>query len=91
MIDLKMERPRMSLDQLKPVLPVVALVCALLAAWLGWSAWQQYRDASRHGSIEQARDASVEAIEASASPSSLPNRRYAPRSRPVSSIVPARC
>ena len=64
MIDLKMERPRMSLDQLKPVLPLVALVCALLAAWLGWSAWQQYRDASRHGSIEQARDASVEAIEA---------------------------
>ena len=59
MIDMKMERPQVSLDTFKPLLPVVAVVCALLAAWLGWNAWQQHRDDARHGAIEQSRDAAT--------------------------------
>ncbi|MGH8074423.1 MAG: phosphomannomutase/phosphoglucomutase [Lysobacter sp.] len=61
-MDMKMERPQVSLDTFKPLLPVVVVVCALLAAWLGWNAWQQYRDDARHGAIEQSRDSAVQQI-----------------------------
>ena len=62
MIDMKMERPQVSLDTFRPLLPAVAVACALLAAWMGWNAWQQHRDDARHGAIEQSRDAAVQQI-----------------------------
>ncbi|MGH8085977.1 MAG: phosphomannomutase/phosphoglucomutase [Lysobacter sp.] len=61
---MKMERPQLSLEQLKPLLPLLVGVCALLAAWFGWNAWQQYRDDARHAAIEQSRDSAVQAIAA---------------------------
>ncbi|GAB2629611.1 phosphomannomutase/phosphoglucomutase [Novilysobacter erysipheiresistens] len=64
MIDMKMERPQLSLEQLKPLLPLLVGACALLAAWFGWNAWQQYRDDARHTAIDQSRDNAVQAIAA---------------------------
>ncbi|RDZ26803.1 phosphomannomutase/phosphoglucomutase [Lysobacter silvisoli] len=61
MVDLKIERPKLSADQLKPLRPVAIAVLALLAAWFAWSGWQQQRDNARRGGIERARDAAVEA------------------------------
>src|SRR4249919_35177 len=40
-----------------------ALALVLLAAWFGWSAWQQLRDSNRRQSVEQARDAAVQAVQ----------------------------
>jgi phosphomannomutase/phosphoglucomutase len=40
-----------------------ALVAVLLAAWFGWSAWEQLRDSNRRQSVEQARDAAVQAVQ----------------------------
>ncbi|NUO76540.1 MAG: phosphomannomutase/phosphoglucomutase [Lysobacter sp.] len=61
MVDLKIERPKLSADQLKPLRPVAIVLCALLAAWFAWSGWQQHRDNARRGGIERARDAAVAA------------------------------
>ncbi|SFL15284.1 phosphomannomutase/phosphoglucomutase [Lysobacter sp. cf310] len=61
MVDLKMERPKLSAEQLKPLRPVAIVLCALLAAWFAWSGWQQHRDNARRSGIERARDAAIEA------------------------------
>lgn len=61
MVDLKIERPQLSADQLKPLRPVAIALCVLLAAWFAWSGWQQHRDNARRTGIERARDAAVEA------------------------------
>ncbi|WP_235568838.1 phosphomannomutase/phosphoglucomutase [Lysobacter sp. Root983] len=61
MVDLKMERPKLSAEQLKPLRSVAIVLCALLAAWFAWSGWQQHRDNARRSGIERARDAAIEA------------------------------
>ena len=61
MVDLKIERPKLSAEQLKPIRPVAIVLCVLLAAWFAWGGWQQQRDNARRGGIERARDAAVAA------------------------------
>ncbi|MGV8940684.1 MAG: phosphomannomutase/phosphoglucomutase [Lysobacter sp.] len=62
MVDIKVTRPQLSLETLKPVLPALVVVCALLVLWFGWSGWQQQRDVSRRATLEQSRDGAVQAI-----------------------------
>jgi phosphomannomutase/phosphoglucomutase len=64
MMDIRMERPQLSLALLGPVLPVVIAAALLLAAWFGWSGWQQYQGDARHASVEQARDQAASTIAA---------------------------
>ena len=62
MIDMKMERPQLSMASIAPLLPLLAVVCALLALWFGWSGWQQYQDGTRRDAIQQSRDGALKAI-----------------------------
>ncbi|TWI13635.1 phosphomannomutase/phosphoglucomutase [Aerolutibacter ruishenii] len=60
MVDIKIERPQLSLAQLKPALPAVIVGSLLFAAWFGWSGWEQYRDGARRIAVQQARDTAVQ-------------------------------
>ena len=64
MVDMKTERPRPSLAQLKPLLPVVIVGSLLLAGWFGWSGWEQHRDGQRRTAVQAARDAAVQQVQA---------------------------
>ncbi|WP_408951221.1 phosphomannomutase/phosphoglucomutase [Lysobacter sp. Hz 25] len=61
MVDVKMEKPQLSLAQIKPVLLPAAFVCLLLTLWFGWSGVQQHRDASRRADLVSARDKAISA------------------------------
>ena len=67
MVDLKIERPQLSLDQLRPLRPVVIALALLLAAWLAFSAWQQQRDGARRSSLTTARDVAAQSLGSSLS------------------------
>ena len=67
MVDLKIERPQLSLDQLRPLRPVVIALALLLAAWLAFSAWQQQRDGARRSGLTTARDVAAQALGSSLS------------------------
>ncbi|OHE84733.1 MAG: phosphomannomutase [Lysobacterales bacterium RIFOXYD1_FULL_69_11] len=67
MVDLKIERPQLSLDQLRPLRPVVIALGLLLAAWLAFSAWQQQRDGARRSSLVTARDVAAQSLGSSLS------------------------
>jgi phosphomannomutase/phosphoglucomutase len=64
MVDMKIERPQLSLAQLKPLLPVVIVGSVLLAGWFGWSGWEQHRDGARRSAVQAARDAAVQQVQA---------------------------
>ena len=64
MVDMKIERPQLSLAQLKPLLPVVIVGSLLLAGWFGWSGWEQHRDGARRVALQQARDTAVQQVQA---------------------------
>ncbi|KGM51246.1 phosphomannomutase [Lysobacter concretionis Ko07 = DSM 16239] len=64
MVDIKVTRPQLSLESLKPLLPALVVACAVLVLWFGWSGWQQQRDVSRRATLEQSRDGAVQAITA---------------------------
>ncbi|GAB3747171.1 phosphomannomutase/phosphoglucomutase [Lysobacter olei] len=64
MVDMKIERPQLSLAQLKPLLPVVIVGSLLLAAWFGWSGWEQHRGGQRRDALQQARDMAVQQVRA---------------------------
>ena len=61
MVDFKMQRPKLSAAQLKPLLAVVIVVGAVLAAWFAWAAWHLHRDGLRQETVERSRDTAVEA------------------------------
>ena len=63
MVDLKMERPRLSVAQLKPLLTLAIVVGSLLAAWFAWNAWELQRDSGRRGTVTHSRDAAVQAAQ----------------------------
>ena len=62
MVDLKIERPQLSLDQLRPLRPVVIGLGLVLAAWLAFSAWQQHRDGTRRSGLVTARDVAAQSL-----------------------------
>ncbi|MFP7723794.1 phosphomannomutase/phosphoglucomutase [Lysobacter sp. A3-1-A15] len=62
MVDLKIERPQVSLEQLRPLRPVVIALGLLLAAWLAYSAWQQNHDGSRRSALVTARDVAAQSL-----------------------------
>ena len=61
MVDFKMQRPKLSAAQLKPLLTVVIVVAAVLAAWFAWTAFHLHRDGLRRETVERSRDAAVHA------------------------------
>ena len=67
MVDLKMERPQVSVAELKPLLTALAVALLLLAAWIAWGVWQQYDDGARREAVQSARDGAVAAVEANLS------------------------
>jgi phosphomannomutase/phosphoglucomutase len=56
-------KPRLSTQQLRPLLPVLAGIALLLAAWLGWSAFTQYQAGQRESALLRARDAAATGME----------------------------
>ncbi len=62
MVDLKIERPQLSLEQLRPLRPLAIALGLLLAAWFAFSAWQQYRDGTRRGALVLARDVAAQSL-----------------------------
>ncbi|HEY5612060.1 MAG TPA: phosphomannomutase/phosphoglucomutase, partial [Lysobacter sp.] len=56
MVNLKMERPQLSAEQLKPLLTVAIVVGLVLAAWFAWNAWDLQRDNARRETVTQSRD-----------------------------------
>ncbi len=64
MVNLKMERPRLSAAQLKPLLTIVVVVGAVLAAWFAWNAWELQRDSTRRDTVTRSRDDAARAVQA---------------------------
>ncbi|MDQ3617452.1 MAG: phosphomannomutase/phosphoglucomutase [Pseudomonadota bacterium] len=62
-MDLKLERPQLSVAHFKPLQPLVIVVGVLLALWFAWSGWQQYRDGARRDDVQQARDDVVQSVQ----------------------------
>jgi phosphomannomutase/phosphoglucomutase len=60
MVDIKMERPRLSAAQLKPLLIAVMVLGIVLAAWFAWNAWGLQRDSMRRDTVRTSRDAAVQ-------------------------------
>ncbi|MEG3192822.1 phosphomannomutase/phosphoglucomutase [Lysobacter sp. D1-1-M9] len=61
-MNLNIERPQFSAEQLKPLRPVVIAAALLLAAWFAWSGWQQHRDDARRSDLQQSRDLAVQSV-----------------------------
>ena len=63
MVNLKMERPRLSAAQLKPLLTVAIVAGSVLAVWFAWNAWELQRDSARRATVTQSRDEAVQAAQ----------------------------
>ncbi|MBW3550323.1 MAG: hypothetical protein KY442_05690 [Proteobacteria bacterium] len=61
-MNLDIQRPQFSAEQLKPLRPVVIAAALLLAAWFAWSGWQQHRDDVRRSDLQQSRDLAVQSV-----------------------------
>lgn len=62
MTETQPHKARQLLARARPAMPAVAIVLLLLAAWLAWSGWRQIEDEHRRAGLQQARDATVEAV-----------------------------
>jgi hypothetical protein len=60
MVDLKMERPKLSAAQFKPLLMVAIVIASVLAAWFAWNAWDLQSDSARRETVKRSRDAAVQ-------------------------------
>ena len=62
MVDLKMQRPQVSAQQLGLVRVIAGVVLLALAAWLGWRGVELVRDAEARGALAAARDTAAQEI-----------------------------
>ena len=60
MVNFKIERPKFSMAQLKPLLTVAIVAGAVLAVWFAWFAWELQRDSMRRDTVQRSRDEAVQ-------------------------------
>ena len=63
MTETQPHKARQLLARARPAMPAIAILLVLLAVWLAWSGWRQIEDGHRRAGLQQARDATVEAVE----------------------------
>jgi phosphomannomutase/phosphoglucomutase len=62
MVDVKIERPQISGEQIRLLRMLIAAVAAVLAFWFAWSGWVQYQDHARRQGLQLTRDLALQSV-----------------------------